>query len=691
MLDHYLSIVSTYLQAHPHMGELFAFLVAFAESLPIIGTIIPGSITMTLIGILVGRGLLPVTFTLLWATVGALLGDGIGFWLGRYYDKRITAIWPFRKYPKLLAMGERFFEKHGGKSIIIGRFIGPARSTVPLIAGLLKVSWPRFILAAVPSAFLWSLTYLVPGILIGAISLQLPPKVTARFMLIGLAVIVLLWLVYWAVQRFFVYLSKQCNKLIDKAWQKLNKQQASHKVLQWMINRKNPSDHHQLTLAILGIFSLVIFFIVFISVYCNTDITYLNQPIHNLLQSLRAPHLDYILIIMTQLGERTTIIPVALLTAAGLFIMRERRTALYIFLILVTTMISILALKFVFYSPRPGDLMIVATTSSFPSGSATLCITILGFTAYLTAQRLEKNWHWIPYLATGIITTLIIASRIYLGSQWLTDTFGSLALSFAILLLYIMSYRRHPEATSASLKSWLWILGVGILLPWGANIALFYRESLNQYTTDWPGKTISYNSWWEYPAHHVPIYRLNRFGTPVQPLNIQWAAPLSNIRATLHKNQWEILSYPGKDQTNNPEKLKLKHPIHLLPLLFHNRPPVLIAIKKVTEPYSLVVIRLWYSDIKFKGNNSPLWIGTTNYRQISTSIIQLENIINNALLNGAGITELSADLNGYQWQFVQFPKSALAPIPKSLGWDGRILVAKQFIQNDSLHNYFNLD
>ena len=172
------------------MGIIFAFIIAFAESLPLIGTIIPGSVTMTVIGILVGRGMIPGFSTLVWATIGALAGDTIGFALGKYYNERLRTIWPFRKHPKWLTMGEAFFKKHGGKSILIGRFIGPARSSVPLIAGLLKMRWGRFFIAAVPSAISWAIVYMLPGALIGAISLELPKGMTTKFILIGLVVIV---------------------------------------------------------------------------------------------------------------------------------------------------------------------------------------------------------------------------------------------------------------------------------------------------------------------------------------------------------------------------------------------------------------------------------------------------------------------------------------------------------------------
>ena len=118
-MEQYLQHILQYLHARPGLGELFAFLVAFAESLPVVGTIIPGTITMTVVGVLIGTGAVSGLLTLGLTSLAAFIGDCCGFILGRYCDGRIRTIWPFRKHPKWLAMGETFFEKHGGKSVAI--------------------------------------------------------------------------------------------------------------------------------------------------------------------------------------------------------------------------------------------------------------------------------------------------------------------------------------------------------------------------------------------------------------------------------------------------------------------------------------------------------------------------------------------------------------------------------------------
>ena len=130
---------------HPHWSGLAVFLISLSESLAIVGLVVPGVVLMTAIGAMIGAGILPAWITLGWAILGAIAGDGISYWLGYHYHEHLRDFWPFRSYPALLARGEAFFKSHGGKSIILGRFIGPVRPMIPVIAGMMDMSPKRFL------------------------------------------------------------------------------------------------------------------------------------------------------------------------------------------------------------------------------------------------------------------------------------------------------------------------------------------------------------------------------------------------------------------------------------------------------------------------------------------------------------------------------------------------------------------
>src|SRR5258708_7146178 len=112
-MSDFVSPLLQWLNANPEFAGLVTFIISASESVAIIGTIVPGSITMTALGALAGAGIIPLWGTLLWAILGAIVGDGISYWLGYYFKDRLKSAWPFRKYPGLLESGEVFVHKHG--------------------------------------------------------------------------------------------------------------------------------------------------------------------------------------------------------------------------------------------------------------------------------------------------------------------------------------------------------------------------------------------------------------------------------------------------------------------------------------------------------------------------------------------------------------------------------------------------
>lgn len=673
MIENSLNYINHYLQTHVYLGGLFTFIIAFAESLPIIGTILPGSIIMSVIGILVGRGMLPFS-TILWlASAGAFLGDTIGFWIGKHYNERLRYMWPFKKHPKWLTMSEAFFAKHGGKSILIGRFVGPARSSVPLIAGLLKMSWPRFIVAAVPSAILWAIVYMLPGVLIGAISLELPRGTTTKFMLIALAILVFLWLLFWAIQRFFVFLAGMISHLIDKLWLWLSRHHSSKFLIRSITVKDHPEDHYQLTLLLLCLLSFVAFILVLVNVVTLGPLTDFNDSLFNFLQSIRNAHSDKFFIIMTFLGQNSVIAVFSILVAMGFAVKKQWRAAIHLLILLFLALGSGYFFKWLVYSPRPMGFMVIDSTSSFPSGHTLMSLTLLGFMAFLTARQLDKVWHWIPYTLVSIFVFLVAFSRIYLGAHWLTDTLGSIFLGFTLLLLAIISFRRRTTSLVGS--HWWMIFLVGALaLPWAAYWHGHFRPTTLKFTHSWPTQDVGLSDWWNQPHEYLPVYRVNRFGEPMQPFNVQWADTLTNIKTVLTKEGWEIIKTQSgmrpalrRFSSNRPEQ----H-FPLFQPLYRQQPPVLFFIKHLPNTDTIMELRLWQSGVQLSHNDIPLWIGTINYHATPAGKHSVITLLESAHLNQL-IKSLSRH---YQYKLIQIPTQNQPTKVQPLKWDGSIIIIR---------------
>ena len=139
------------------------FIVTFGESFVFLSLAFPGTSVLLAAGALISAGALPLWPILIGAIIGAVLGDSISYWLGLRYGHLTETRWPFTTHPEILPRGYAFFERHGVKSVFIGRFFGPLRAVIPLVAGITRMPAGRFWVANVVSALIWAPALLVPG------------------------------------------------------------------------------------------------------------------------------------------------------------------------------------------------------------------------------------------------------------------------------------------------------------------------------------------------------------------------------------------------------------------------------------------------------------------------------------------------------------------------------------------------
>ena len=180
---------------------LVLFFVAFAESIPMIGLLVPGSTIIIFAGFLVLHGKCTLPLLIFVTTSGALLGDLLSFGLGFYYGSKLLKLRSFQKRGKLVKRSEQFFVENGGKSIFFARFLGPIRGITPFVAGLSGMPGRPFVFYALVSAILWGICY--PGLgYIGGSSWQNVQSLSARFGLIILIILVATILHCWIRKNF---------------------------------------------------------------------------------------------------------------------------------------------------------------------------------------------------------------------------------------------------------------------------------------------------------------------------------------------------------------------------------------------------------------------------------------------------------------------------------------------------------
>ena len=183
-----------WISQNPEYAGLVIFSMALIESLAIVGVLIPGVIILFGAGTLIGAGVIDFWTSCLWAIAGAIIGDGLSYWLGHHFDY-ITERWKWaRLHPDAMQKGVDFFAKYGDLSVALGRFFGPLRAVIPLVAGLMHMPPKRFYMANIASAIVWAPAYLLPGMLFGAAASQTEWH-QLLFPVAGIGLIVISWLI----------------------------------------------------------------------------------------------------------------------------------------------------------------------------------------------------------------------------------------------------------------------------------------------------------------------------------------------------------------------------------------------------------------------------------------------------------------------------------------------------------------
>jgi len=669
--------IVTYLHQNPHIGGLITFVVAFAESLAIIGAVIPGSVTMTAIGVLIGSGVMPVISTLIWAISGALVGDYLSYWIGAHYNERLRNMWPFRTRPHWLAVGENFFRKHGGKSVIIGRFVGPVRSAVPLIAGLMHMPPLRFIFAAIPAATLWSLVYIFPGIIVGALSLELPPNTATKFILGMLILVAFSWIIFLVIHLFFKKIASTIDNFSAKCWQYFSEHKTLHWITSLLSQTHLENPHRQFTLALGVLICSGIFIWLLISALFDIGVLFhLNQPLFDLFRSLRNNTTDNFMLAATILGDKFVLLPASLIILAWLLWQRYLWTALHWLGLTLITLVMAEFFQTFFYSARPTGILHTPIGSSFPDMHVALSVVILGFLALLIAKNSAAGRGKTSYVIATLFTAWIMLSSLYLGAYWLTDVVSGLFLGLTCLLLATISYNRRRKIYKVN-ASLLCLVGTGaLLISWATYGALHFRSLRDDYTIYWPTITVDKEIWWTHQTRQIPLLLISRLGKPGDVLNVQWLGSLDEIKNLMAQNGW--VSYSPNINLKSTvhrytAKNKAQH-LPLLPTLYQNHIPVLLLTKLDAQNRQLLFI-LWQSNVVFTDSDKQLWLGSIhyyiprpdkeNFGLNSDQVKQFYDKANQELINY---------LKDFKWQVIEIPPHHQPPIMEPLNWNGKILL-----------------
>lgn len=165
----YTGAIVEFVRAHEPLAAPIVAVLAFGESLAFISLLIPAWAILLAMGVLIHDAGISFWPILTAGAVGAALGDWLSYWIGVKVGPAVAHTWPLSRNPGLIPRAERFVLRWGALGIFVGRFFGPLRAAVPLVAGVFAMPWWRFQIANFVSAFVWVAVVLTLGDVVGRV------------------------------------------------------------------------------------------------------------------------------------------------------------------------------------------------------------------------------------------------------------------------------------------------------------------------------------------------------------------------------------------------------------------------------------------------------------------------------------------------------------------------------------------
>lgn len=382
-----------------HWGYLLVFAGATLESAAMLGLLVPGEALVLAAGFFAAQGSFDLD-VLIWVVGGgAALGDSLGYELGRRMGRDAATRYGGRigVTDERLKRAEAFFERHGGASVLLGRFIGFARALVPFVAGTARMPYRRFLPWNLVGAALWSVTMVLLGYSLGNSWHQVESWIGRASAILG--------------------------SLLLLAW-------ALHERRRWQ---------HLIPLELLTmVLCICLFGAIAEDVVTGDPLTRLDQQWAVWLQENRVAWLTKALLLWTHLHDPWPLSALGIVLAAWWAWRREWRWLVTLALALPGGAMLNIALKHLFKRARPtlDDPLLMLHTFSFPSGHVAGATLLYGLVCAWSWTRIRGSGGRAAAVGTALMAVITVAfSRMYLGVHYLSDVLGAFAEALAWLCL----------------------------------------------------------------------------------------------------------------------------------------------------------------------------------------------------------------------------------------------------------------
>ena len=432
------SITDWILSLGPGWTVAVVFLGPALESSAFLGFVFPGELAVLLGGVLAYQGRVQLPAVIAAAVLGAIVGDTIGYWVGRRWGHQILrgigSRIPFLKHriDEHLERARAFLKRRGGMAVLVGRFTTALRVMVPGLAGMADMHYPTFFVFNALGGALWGTAFVLLGYFAGA-TWQRAAGYATEGGLALLALVILGLVLFRAlrnVQEGGERVPDRLARMPAATWVRRSLPRTSA----WLACRVDTSSPRGFVLSLvvlIGAFSAWLFGAMAQDVVAHEEAVGYDPGILRFAVDHRERWLTTVMKAVTWVGSNEALIPLVL--GACIWLLWRRRAgrpAVGVVAALAGVNLLYDLTKALVARPRPpAALQLVHVSgSAFPSGHAAQALAAWGAVAIALTSGRSLRVRILAGIATAILVLLIGVSRIYLGVHWFTDVLGGLAL-----------------------------------------------------------------------------------------------------------------------------------------------------------------------------------------------------------------------------------------------------------------------
>jgi membrane protein DedA with SNARE-associated domain/membrane-associated phospholipid phosphatase len=413
--------------------------MAFLETGAFVGLVAPGETFVILAGAVAGQGTTSVyvTIAVVWASAWA--GDTASFMLGQRKGRSfmIRHGRRLRITPERISQVEGYFKRHGGKTILIGRFIGLVRALAPFIAGSSGMAYRQFVPYSIIGTGLWAATFALIGYF-AAQSIDTAAAYAGQGTFLFATFVVTVFVIVSAIRylrvpenRRRIVEAMDSNRVLHPLVTAGRRLQPEARFL-W--GRLTPGGLGLEFTSLVAVLSVSLYVLVAYTVVFSGDSgpTGADRAAIDVVNELRRPWLTDLNEVLTKLGSSAVLLPIAALVAVALGVARRWSELAVMVVAMIILFLGVDVLKSAVDRPRPAGGLVSAPGNAFPSGHAAHA-TFYTWLALTVVVRLRPGLTYATAIVVaGIALTAAVGlTRVYLGVHYLTDVFGGWALGIS--------------------------------------------------------------------------------------------------------------------------------------------------------------------------------------------------------------------------------------------------------------------